>query len=290
MQTIGERLEEARKRKGVSLREAAEATKIRSDYLQKLETNKFDLGLSPIYLRGFLRGYAHYLGLSADKLVNDFEDLDPNSARPGRSANREMYGRMEFGSGDTATPRAESSTPATDGAHKPSGHKPTPRALRPAPKHLGSLPIGDASSDRAMLFHLGKLVGGVTLVIVIAVWGLIALLGGKPKTAAVAPTATLTAPTALPPALANQAIIIALNDVRVRAWVKVADTINLGYGAELLPETTLKRGEFRTVPKLGAIRVFGSSPKDLLIDTGGVRYKVADHLAELNGRQYMTIP
>ena len=36
MQTIGERLEEARKKRGLSLREAAEATKIRGDYLQKL--------------------------------------------------------------------------------------------------------------------------------------------------------------------------------------------------------------------------------------------------------------
>ena len=33
MQTIGEKLEEARKRKGVSVREAAETTKIRGDYL-----------------------------------------------------------------------------------------------------------------------------------------------------------------------------------------------------------------------------------------------------------------
>ena len=33
MQTIGGQLEEARQRKGISLREAAEATKVRSDFL-----------------------------------------------------------------------------------------------------------------------------------------------------------------------------------------------------------------------------------------------------------------
>ena len=43
MQTIGERLEEARKRKGISIREAAENTKIRGDYLQKFEANTFDI-------------------------------------------------------------------------------------------------------------------------------------------------------------------------------------------------------------------------------------------------------
>ncbi len=58
MQTIGERLEEARKKKGISLREAAEATKIRGDYLQKFEGNHFDIGLTEIYVRGFLRTYA----------------------------------------------------------------------------------------------------------------------------------------------------------------------------------------------------------------------------------------
>ena len=42
MQSIGERLEEARKRKGISLREAAEATKIRSDFLGYIEQNKMD--------------------------------------------------------------------------------------------------------------------------------------------------------------------------------------------------------------------------------------------------------
>ena len=61
MQTLGERLEEARKRKGISIREAAEATKIRGDYLQKFEANSFDFDLPPLYIRGFLRTYAKFL-------------------------------------------------------------------------------------------------------------------------------------------------------------------------------------------------------------------------------------
>ena len=63
MQTIGERLEEARKKKGISIREAAESTKIRGDFLQKFEGNHFDIGLTEIYTRGFLRNYANYLKL-----------------------------------------------------------------------------------------------------------------------------------------------------------------------------------------------------------------------------------
>src|SRR5476651_802725 len=95
MQTIGERLEEARKKKGISIREAAEATKIRGEYLQKFEGNQFEIGLTDIYTRGFLRGYANYLRIPADRLLNDFTALrggEPRSRQP----SREVYGRMDI--------------------------------------------------------------------------------------------------------------------------------------------------------------------------------------------------
>ena len=95
MQTIGERLEEARKKKGISIREAAEATKIRGDYLTKFESNHFDIGLTEIYTRGFLRTYANFLKLPADRIINDYAALGRGDVRP-RSPNREVYGRMDI--------------------------------------------------------------------------------------------------------------------------------------------------------------------------------------------------
>ena len=89
MQTIGERLEEARKRKGISIREAAEATKIRGDYLQRFENNQFDLNLADIYVRGFLRGYASFLKLPVEKILNDFNALGTGSRAP-KTPNREI--------------------------------------------------------------------------------------------------------------------------------------------------------------------------------------------------------
>ena len=94
MQTIGERLEEARKKKGISIREAAEATKIRGDYLQKFESNHFDIGLTEIYTRGFLRTYAVFLKLPADRIINDYSALGRTESRPRPSA-REIYGRLD---------------------------------------------------------------------------------------------------------------------------------------------------------------------------------------------------
>jgi len=119
MQTIGERLEEARKRKGISIREAAEATKIRSEYLHKMEGNSFDLSLPDIYVRGFLHNYAAYLKLNPDKLLADYRTLVPAEGRAARRENRENYGRMDL---------AQAPTPAPEAAPGPA-----PEAEAPAP-------------------------------------------------------------------------------------------------------------------------------------------------------------
>ena len=84
MQTIGEKLEEARKRKGISIREAAETTKIRGDYLQKFEANSFDIDLPPLYIRGFLRSYTRYLDLDPDRFVNDYNAVLASEGKPVR--------------------------------------------------------------------------------------------------------------------------------------------------------------------------------------------------------------
>ncbi len=73
--TIGERLEEARKRKGISIREAAEATKIRSDFLLAMENNSFDNSLPEIYSRGFLKNYATFLKLDTDQILTDYDAI-----------------------------------------------------------------------------------------------------------------------------------------------------------------------------------------------------------------------
>ena len=95
MQSIGERLEEARKRKGISLREAAEATKIRSDFLGYIEQNKMDFSLPDIYLRGFLIIYARYLKLDYDKIMTDYNAQQLSKSRLGKKAGSEWFGQME---------------------------------------------------------------------------------------------------------------------------------------------------------------------------------------------------
>ena len=93
--TIGERLEEARKRRGVSIREAAEATKIRSDYLMAMEDSSMDIPLPEIYVRGFLQNYARFLKLDPEQLLTDYNAHRLRKSG-GSSSNRPNFGRVEL--------------------------------------------------------------------------------------------------------------------------------------------------------------------------------------------------
>ncbi len=69
---IGTTLSEARKQKKVSLKKIAQETKISVRYLQALEIETFDVFPAEVYLKGFLRNYAHYLGLDGDEMVRAY--------------------------------------------------------------------------------------------------------------------------------------------------------------------------------------------------------------------------
>ncbi len=66
---IGHLLERARQRQGVTLEEAEKATRIRSDYLQRLESDDHSAMPEPIYVRAFVKAYANYLGLDGDRFA-----------------------------------------------------------------------------------------------------------------------------------------------------------------------------------------------------------------------------
>jgi cytoskeletal protein RodZ len=85
---IGKKLEEARNRKGISLREASESTKIRGDYLSSFETGQFDINLPEVYLRGFIRLYAEFLDLDQEAILADLE-LELGS-QPNRNAKKSL--------------------------------------------------------------------------------------------------------------------------------------------------------------------------------------------------------
>jgi hypothetical protein len=66
---IGPALRKARLLRGKSIEEASRETRIRTEYLQALERERFDSLLGDVYVRGMLRSYSSYLGLDPTKVV-----------------------------------------------------------------------------------------------------------------------------------------------------------------------------------------------------------------------------
>ncbi len=78
-ETIGQRLKRAREYRHLTLEKAAEATRIRPQYLQALEADDFSVMPSPVQARGFLRNYADYLGLNLEQILAELRSAPPTS-------------------------------------------------------------------------------------------------------------------------------------------------------------------------------------------------------------------
>jgi cytoskeleton protein RodZ len=69
---VGSSLREARMRRGLELSQVERDTRIRPRYLMALEEEQFDVLPGPAYTRGFLRTYADYLGLDAQRFIDEY--------------------------------------------------------------------------------------------------------------------------------------------------------------------------------------------------------------------------
>jgi cytoskeletal protein RodZ len=76
-ETIGQRLKRAREYRHLTLEKAADATRIRLQYLRALEADDFSAMPSPVQARGFLRNYADYLGLDLEQMVEELRSAVP---------------------------------------------------------------------------------------------------------------------------------------------------------------------------------------------------------------------
>lgn len=73
---IGERLREAREKKGLTIKQVQEDTKIRRRYIEAMEAGEFDfIPGGEVYQRGFMRTYARYLGMDERVLLEEWRLL-----------------------------------------------------------------------------------------------------------------------------------------------------------------------------------------------------------------------
>ncbi len=70
--SVGRLLRRAREEGHIDLNEAVEATRIRRYYLEALEKEQWGKLPSPVFIKGFLRAYAEFLGLDKEMVLNSY--------------------------------------------------------------------------------------------------------------------------------------------------------------------------------------------------------------------------
>jgi cytoskeleton protein RodZ len=71
--TLGERMKKIRSERRLSLAEISKSTKIQAKYLEYIEEGEYMKLPADVYVRGFLRSYAAFMGLSETMLIKQYE-------------------------------------------------------------------------------------------------------------------------------------------------------------------------------------------------------------------------
>ena len=272
MQTIGERLEDARKRKGISLREAAEATKIRSDFLSYIEQNNFDFELPEIYRCGFIKNYARYLKLDPEKVINDYSAQILSKTR-NKKGGTEWFGSMDAKSdenGSNGTADVVSINDADLSQNAPSFGSITAKPKEPTQDFdSSSNQISEDTGEKLFYLKVGLILLGA-LALVFVLFGLVRALISSPAediTSVVAvqesPAIESSAPnsTTTPTTTIKEFKITASSEV----YVAARDLTDRNY----LFQGTLSAGEEIVLEKTGPVEVVFTRADQIIISANG---------------------
>lgn len=276
MQSIGERIEEARKRKGISLREAAEATKIRSDFLSNIEQNKFDFDLPDIYKRGFLKNYARYLKLDPEKICAEFNAQQLAKARGARRGGSELFGSMDSKPDAEVVTTISTPEPKQIEEDRASLGRIKPRH-RPGTADLHDDDDGEEESDKIFYLKAGALCLGVFALIVI-VFGLVQAILGSDAPDDLSPTEERPAITddsgSLPERTETAAPQEARDTFKLIANGIVYVIVRQKNDGKELYRGTLAEGETVTLDKNGPADIVFTVAENLVIEHKGERYRL----------------
>ena len=70
VEDIGAKYRLIREEKGIDMQTVADETKIQKKFLQAIEENQWEALPGEVYLRGFLRIYAKYLGIDGQEIID----------------------------------------------------------------------------------------------------------------------------------------------------------------------------------------------------------------------------
>ncbi len=74
MPSVGEILRAEREKQGLTVKDIEKSTSIRALYIQAIEDGKYDVLPGEVYLKGFMRNYASFLGLDAQHILNLYRE------------------------------------------------------------------------------------------------------------------------------------------------------------------------------------------------------------------------
>jgi hypothetical protein len=288
---IGERLEEARKRKGVSIREAAEATKIRGDYLLAMEDNSFSIPLPQIYIRGFLKNYARFLSLDSGKLLTDYDAhlLGRAGTGPVSRSGKESLGHMEIPyeeQEDGAEGEEErvviTEAPADEGPDPELrfslDRKPESKAAPPPPTLERKATTHDQESwneNKTLYIKIG-IVFAAIIVVAVILMAIIRMIGGGGDTPEINPelasnTAPVTqpvqtAPTVTPDTTSGPDMIL------VTASDNVTLIVEQSTDRRRLYSGTLNAGETLSLEKEGPVSIRFTNGAAIVIEKNGQKF------------------
>ncbi|HEV3086341.1 MAG TPA: RodZ domain-containing protein [Candidatus Elarobacter sp.] len=95
MPALGEEFRSAREARGLTLSDVAEQIHIRSVYLNAIENEDWKSIGAPVYVRGFIRTYARFLGLDAEDAVANFNRIAPPERAPAQTASTAIVDERE---------------------------------------------------------------------------------------------------------------------------------------------------------------------------------------------------
>jgi cytoskeletal protein RodZ len=249
MQTIGEKIEETRKRKGISLSEAAEATKIRRDFLLNIESNEYDYDLPEIYKRGFIKNYAKYLKLNPEKVLSQYqEQLITHSSRS-KKPNTDL-----FNSNSELNPSAGQGTldPLLD---KPSLGKIN---LNKPAETAEAAPASEETIANKELYIKTAILGIVTLLFVFGIFWLIQTISQSmnPNKDAIANTTTsATISSITQTSEPSKSTEYPIEEITLKASGSVYVQIRQKLDNKLLLSKQLIEGEIQTIKRRGPVDV-----------------------------------
>ncbi|MBC2605060.1 helix-turn-helix domain-containing protein [Pelagicoccus albus] len=283
MQSIGEKLEEARKRKGVTIREAAEATKIRGDYLNSFENNNFTINVPEIYVRGFLRSYCNFLKVNSEKVITDYNAALLGEAKAAKREHREFFGRMELQQTPLVNEESNSKPQTIDDEKLRREEEVVEKVglLEKVREKIDSI-------DKETAIKVGIVAGIALLILLVIIWIFRALTSGGIDDA----NQGQANPTGLVPAQSQQAspqpaastaeqetiILIAVGDVRVSVTERNS-------GRVLLDAHPMVAGQREAISKVGPVKIDYTAGENLQVEIKGTAYGTGK-----TGVGYSTIP